>query len=332
MKKYIKKNLIIIFLFNISFLCSVCSAVKENKKPAYFKAEANTCSIGVYIYSDTIKKYNDNFRDLTETVDNIGINEVYLSFSDLSYERNKVKYKEKLNKLIRLFHKKNIDVAALSFGTPTLIFDKNRLREKSNNITEYNASSPKTSRFDAVTADLEPHMLKEHSRWKDKTSIYWTKNGYRTNNLKLLEKTFSALKNIKAGINKMPLSEAVPTFYLKHFGTADNMSLLAKYNNHGCDYVILMVYSNNFEKIVRFSKKALRSTEVKNSVVICVKTGKNTSGGGGSKTTLSGMNRDEFVNKMNNLIKLLNKYKSFRGISFFEFEGFIDILNIPGQN
>ncbi|MCP4179220.1 MAG: hypothetical protein GY756_15785 [bacterium] len=320
MKKSKFAQLILIILIGCMANAS-CAQVTKSE----FEYKKNY-KMGVYIYNRTIEKYHNNPEAIIDSCMEIGINEVYLSFSDNRYKKQHSTYKQLLNSLISAFHSKKIKVYALSFGTPTLIFKAYSLDRKLKNILKYNTESPKSAGFDGISADLEPHMLKENSKW-GKLPFYWSKTGYNSTNLNLLDLTLKACKTIKSKAGNLTVNEAIPSFYIKNFKT----DIINDFLNNGCDFIILMAYSRKLWKIIDMSTKALHSTNNNKSVMICIKTSSNTKGGGGEKTTFSGISKNELIKNIEHIIQTGSRFKSFRGVVFFEYDGLEKIWNSNNQ-
>lgn len=305
------------------FILFQFSCYSHELKNSDYLSKIGNYSVGVYIYNRTIEKYQNKPEELIKTCSEIGINEVYLSFSRKRFNTRFSQYKKLLNGFIKRFHQAKIKVYALSFSTPTIIFNERKTTDIISTILAYNDSSDEFSRFDGITADLEPHMLKESKKW-GKTPFYWTKDGYKGDNLKLLNLTFDVLRLIRKNTGTLQLSEAVPAFYLNNF---EEKHLLNQFINTGCNYVILMAYNRKTDKIIKMGKKALSSSTKPNSVVICVKTSIDTKGGGGGATTFHGITRVEMIKNIKRIVETLKGHAAFKGIAFFEYEGLINIWN-----
>ena len=93
-----------------------------------------------------------------------------------------------------------------------------------------------------------------------------------------------------------------------------------------CDFVVLMAYSDKPKKIFDYARDELKENKKKKSIMVAVKTSIKTKGGGGDSTSLHGAGLKNMIISLKDVIKKANKHSSFRGISFFEFEGMETML------
>ncbi|MEN8906467.1 MAG: hypothetical protein ABF289_10970 [Clostridiales bacterium] len=301
-------------------------AVKKQEKHLFDYEE-----VSVYIYKKTIDKYKANYDILAEECYMIGITNIYLSFSNNEFKKSD-EYSNEIHKLIKEFHNKGIKVSALSFQDSSFYYNEYLLYET---LLIYNKFNSQTNdieeRFDEISADLEPHILKESKKSIPNTYPYrWnTKNGYGIGmaNDNLMKQTLKILEEVKNLNSDIVLSESIGHFFHKHalngdmeVGTVNDFLKI-------CDKVIIMAYSNEPEKVIKFSEDELMASNKEKSIVIGIKTSINTFGGEGSSSSMNNNNRNDFINKVTTIMDSCDKYKSFRGIAFFEFDGLKQILD-----
>jgi hypothetical protein len=287
--------------------------------------------VGVYIYESTIDIYDSKYDVLAKECYMIGITHIYLSFS-INKSQESVEYSSKIHKLIKEFHNKGIKVSALCFQDLSFYYNKYLFYET---LLLYNKFNSQTNdieeRFDEINVDLEPHTMKKSKKSIPDTYPYrWdSKSGYgkgRSNDY-LMNQTLKMLKEIKDLNPDILLSEAIGHFYHKHAVNGDmEVGTVNDFLNI-CDKVTIMAYSNEPEKVIKFSKDELEAANKEKSIVIGIKTSINTFGGGGSSSSMNDNNRKEFIDKVTIITNSCDKYKSFRGIAFFEFSGLKQILD-----
>ena len=332
-RKSMKKKITYsVFLFIYGFCMVLYGVSLSDRQIERNQKKQNVSSLGVYIYSRSLEKYNTSKNEMLELCKEIGITEVYMSFSNKSFELDKSNYTKMLQEYIQLFHNNSIKVFALAYGEPDMIIDAEKMNRTTDNIIKYSSSAK--FKFDGVTADLEPHMLKKGSRWVGNTSIFWSKDGYGSTNIQLLKLSLERLSSIRKRLNqKLLFSEAVSWIYFKKFAPfidridKNAISLLNCYLSSGCDFITIMAYRDSPERVIKSAEYCLNSAKRAESVVVCVKTSIGTQGGGGKATSFYNMNRIELREAVCKISKTLGKSSSFRGIAFFEFSGLAAIWN-----
>ena len=290
---------------------------------------AKNLKFGVYIYRKTIEHYRNRQKELVKTCQTLGITEVYLSFSNKSFTAaTDSNYTRDLSKQIKIFHQHKIMVYALTLDNPLLIFDSNKAAKIVGNVLKFNQSVPADSRFDGISADLEPHMLKQKNpRYRGKTSRYWNRDHYGKNkdNEFLLQQTLKLIHKIAAEKTSLTLSQAVVYAFFSHYSRGELPSgKPGNFLKAGCDFILLMIYQNRIDKIISKAGKffnAAASSLPDKSVMITVKTSINTHGGEGSRTSFAGSNWTTFTADLQKLCDQLKDHKALRGIAFFEFNG-----------
>jgi hypothetical protein len=308
-------------------LTSVASAddVSESEikgRMSDLKGLVKEVDLGVYIYSRTLDAYAGKHKNLAARCTTLGITEIYLSFSSKSGTTDK-KYQKKIQQFIGALHKMNILVYA-SFLDHKILVGEKSLDEALQGFKAYNKTSLKSMRFDGICADIEPHIIKEGRGFPKTFQLRWDgKNGYGKglDNDLLVQQTVSLLEEVRKTLPDIALAQSIPHFFHHHAVNGDIEKGRVSDFLRPCDFVVLMAYSDQSTKILNFAKDELKDNMKKKSVMIAIKTSIKTKGGGGDSTSLHGAGWKKMILSLKDVIMQANKYSSFRGISFFEFEG-----------
>jgi hypothetical protein len=294
---------------------------------AELKSLVKGMDLGVYIYSRTLDTYAGQYKNLAERCTALGITEVYLSFSSKSGRSDK-KYQKKIQQFIGALHKQNILVYA-SFLDHKILVGEKPLGEALQGFEAYNKTSPKSTRFDGICADIEPHIIKKGRDFPETFKLRWDgKKGYGKglDNDLLVQQTISLLEEVRKTLPDIAFAQSIPHFFHHHAVNGDMEKGRVSDFLKPCDFVVLMAYSDQPKKIVKYARDELKDNKNKKSVMVAVKTSIKTKGGGGDSTSLHGAGWKKMILSLKEVIKDASKHSSFRGISFFEFEGLETML------
>ncbi|MFT5882744.1 MAG: hypothetical protein ACI9FG_001251 [Crocinitomicaceae bacterium] len=303
------------------------SETEVKERTSNLKHLVKGLDLGVYIYSRTLDTYVGKHKSLSERCSALGITEVYLSFSSKSGMKDK-KYQAKIQQFIGAFHEVNILVYA-SFLDHRILVGEKSLDESLQGFKSYNKSSKKSMRFDGICADIEPHIIKIGRNFPKTFKPRWDgKNGYGKglDNDLLVQQTISLLGDVREALPDISLAQSIPHFFHHHAVNGDMEKGRVSDFLTPCDFVVLMAYSDQSKKIFSYSKDELKDNKKKKSVMIAMKSSIKTKGGGGDSTSLHGAGWKNMILSLKDVIKNANKHSSFRGISFFEFEGLETML------
>ncbi|MES2308013.1 MAG: hypothetical protein V4507_04060 [Verrucomicrobiota bacterium] len=285
--------------------------------------------VGTYIYSRTVDAYAGKYDLMAEKVQILGITNVYLSFSLKKNEQDPL-YSEKIRTILQELHKRKISVSVETLNDPETYTVKGYVESTFQTIRNFNESAvDSSSKFDAISLDVEPHTLKEGRSLPKEYPFRWnseTGNGPGKANDLLMIETFSILKRARKEAGSLKISEAVAAFF--HERVEKGLLTVGKINDFlaEVDTVHVMSYFTTGEKIVESVDEELRAASREKSILVCVKTSLNTVNGGSNEaSSLSVGGWDSAVAVMKQVITTLKPYPSFRGVGYFEFQGLVDL-------
>ena len=281
---------------------------------------------GAYIYTKrSIADYTKEPEKLAARLKILGITDVYLACDKaLSGEDdNQLKWQRTF---IRTAHEYGMKVHALRLSSARLYVNNEKLYSDCKSIIDYNYSVKKTERFDGVSADLEPHIMKKgFVDYPKDFNLYWSNDNYGIgkDNDQLLKRTVEVMKIAKKELKPLTLNQAVGFFFqprvnngLLQHGGADEF---LKY----CDNIIVMAYNFRMTRIWEMAEPILKAAGDKTqSVSVCVKTSMETVGDEGPVTSLQPHGWNNLIKTMDFLIEKGSEYPTFRGVDIFEFQGF----------
>lgn len=277
----------------------------------------------VYIYqSITIKKYLNNPRDLVEKLTMLGFTDVYISYDKPSRSPHIPKsWYLTFNKLA---HKNGITIHALSLSNLRLYVSDEPINNALEEVKEFNNSVDASQRFDGISADLEPHLLKVNSidRPKGLTLAWQQKYGIGGDNDLLLKRTVEVMALAKKEMGSLILNQALGFFFQHPYDTG----LLSWGSAHQflqhCDYVVVMAYNYRAKRVIEMATPILTAAvDYPKSVSIAVNTSLNTLGDEGPLTSLQPQGWDNLINSLEYIITEAKKFHTFRGLDVFEFGG-----------
>ena len=284
-----------------------------------FKAEYRR---GVFMYDRTLSVYEKNPEKLAARCKILGLTDIYYSFSD-KHAADK-KYSGRAAVFTALFHKYGLKVHALKYDGAEAFASDSYVKKSAGTVLDYNQSVKPESRFDAVIADLEPHILKKGRSFVPvNLEHYWNNDGYGPgkSNDRLVKQALSILALAKQELNGLEIAEALGFFFESRYLKGELPS--ASINNFlgPCAFVTLMAYANKPEKIFRMSESQLKNSPRPGSVAVCLKTSVGTLNDDGIESSLQPQGWDKLIEAADYVTKEAGKYPAFRGIDFFEYAG-----------
>lgn len=283
---------------------------------------------GVYVYnSRSITTYLSNPDKLAARIALLGIKDVYLSATAASLTGADVTRYNWIKNFNQAAHEYGLKIWALRLANYNHFVNDNLILQDCAQVLAFNNGVAASQRFDAVSADWEPHVLKEGGNDTPSSLTYfWDSNnnyGIGNSNDLLLQRTHNMLSVAKNNLNGLPLNEAIHYMYQNNY----NAGLLS----HGstpqflqdCDFVTTMIYTDTREKVWQRGLSVIDSAnDYPSSVSICVKTSLNTYGDDGdASTSLYPQGWGYLVDAMHYFYSQGAVKPAFRGIDFFEFEG-----------
>lgn len=303
---------------------------KQLQRAAEFKKVLRTDEgyrSGVYIYTKrSINDYLATPDILAARLAVLGFTDVYLG-SEKALSGKSDDYLKWQKKFIEEAHLYGMKVHALRLSSARLYVDDIRVLEDCKLVNDYNYSVKKKQRFDGVSADLEPHILKKgFIDYPKGLTLYWdSKNNFgigKDNDL-LLKRTVEVMKMAQKELKPLPLSQALGFFFqprvdnglLKHGGAKEFLQY--------CNQLIVMAYNYKAERVFEMAKPILTAAGDKEKTVsVCVKTSLGTVGDEGPITSFQTHGWDYMINALQFLMNESSRFVSFRGIDIFEFQGF----------
>jgi hypothetical protein len=279
---------------------------------------------GVYVYARTMETYLGKYEDLVGKMQQLGISDIYLSFGKRNLQDPAAR--GNLRAFLRAAHQRGMRVEAATLTEMDVYFKKELVEENLGEVLKFNETSASVAeRFDGISLDVEPHMLKEGRtipkdypwRWNSETG-----KGPGKANDRLMGETMDILARAKNAARGLPLSEAVAQFFhdrvMSNELTVGRTTDFLKY----ADKLIIMAYSSQAEKIASYVAEELKATRQEKCLVVCVKTSANTFQGGDNATTsLSPEGWDKAIEKIRSVIASSQSSPAFRGIAYFEYQG-----------
>lgn len=320
------------------------SCTKESKTPAVYTIPGVTSAMrlranqfqkaietrdglglrsSVYIYaSTTIKKYIDNPKDLVDKLVILGFTDVYLSFVEYPHSLSipKMWYKT-FNKFA---HLNGIKVHSLSLSDFELYVSDEPIKEDVDLIKKYNKSVNTSQRFDGISADLEPHILKtDYAHRPEGLTLAWQKSyGIGKDNDLLLKRTVEVMALAKKEMGTLALSQALGFFFQHPYDTGLLSWGGAQQFLQHCNHVVVMAYNYQAKRVIEMATPVLTAaSQHPKSVSIAIKTSLNTVGGDGPLTSFQPQGWDNLITSLKYILAEAKKFESFRGVDVFEFNG-----------
>lgn len=284
------------------------------------------CRSGVYVYNGkSITTYINNPVKLAARIAILGIKDVYLSATSAALTGADAARYQWTRTFNQAAHEYGLKVWALRLANYNHFVNDNLILQDCAQILAFNSGVDVTQRFDGVSADWEPHVLKQGGGdTPSSLTNFWDSNnnyGIGNSNDLLLQRTHNMLALAKNNLNGLPLNEAIHYMYQNNYNTG-----LLSYGStpqflNDCNYVTVMSYTDTREKVWQRGLSVVESAiNYPKSVSICVKTSLNTYGDEPG-TSLQPLGWNYLVDAMYYFYSQGAVKPAFRGIDFFEFEG-----------
>ncbi|GEM_PF-479271 len=283
---------------------------------------------GVYVYdSKSITTYLTYPSKLAARLALLGLKDVYLSASKGAVDGSDATryiWTKNFNKAAHLY---GLTVWALRLTSTSAFVSDAAITDECTRILNFNLGLASNEKFDAVSADWEPHVLKQDGAdTPSGLQYYWDSNtnyGIGGSNDMLLKRTLDMFTLAKMSLGNLPINEAIHYMYQNNY----NSGLLSYGNTlqflNSCDYVTVMTYTDTKEKVWSRGISPVDNASGKpKKVSLCIKTSLNTYGDGGdTSTSLYPKGWDYLLESLSYFYSQGASKPGFRGIDFFEFEG-----------
>jgi len=308
---------------------------KQLNKALEFKQSIQTekgYSSSVYVYSKrSVKDYEREPNKLAARLSVLGFTDVYVSCEQAfaNDENARLSWQKTF---ISEAHKWGIKVHSLRLSSAKLFVSDQRVMDECKSVKDYNQSVVANERFDGISADLEPHILKKNfaDRPQGLTLTWDSKEnmGIGKDNDLLLKRTIDVLEMAQKEIKPLVLSEAIGFFVQSRVndGLVEHGSA-SEYLKF-CNSIIVMAYNNDMKRIWEMSKPAISAADDKpKSVSIAIKTSLGTFGDEGVTTSLQPGGWANLISSIKYIIEQGAYEKAFKGVDVFEYQGFEIMLN-----
>ncbi len=282
----------------------------------------------VYVYdSKSVTTFLDNPKQLAARIAMLGIKDVYLSASRNAMSGTDIIRTNWLKIFNKHAHEYGLKVWALRLASYAQFANDQLIIDECEQLLAYNNTVFPDERFDGVSADWEPHVLKEGGvNTPSGMNYFWdsSKNyGIGGSNDMLLKRTLEMLKLARANLNGLPLNEAIHYMYQNNFNSGNLSYGSTLQFLESCEFVTVMCYADTREKVWSRGLSPIENAKSKpGSVSICVKTSLNTYGDDGDVTTSLHLKGWTYlINALNYFYTEGATKPAFRGIDFFEYEG-----------
>jgi len=285
---------------------------------------------GVYIYRKTINdsQYADNPEKLAARAALLGFTDVYLGASTLIRNKEK-KQLEWVRRFNTAAHKYGLKVEVLNFSnTKYLYASPPPVARFTDEVEDYNNSVKVAERFDGLSADLEPHIMKKGHPERPANLLYeWDgENGWgKGKDNEMLQKlTLDAIASARKYLgNKLLFNQAIGSFVQKRYDKGETKWGSAHQYLKYCNWLIIMAYNYKPESVFSMSEPTLiNAEEFPKSISIAIKTSLDTYGSEGPVTSFMPQGWDYMINGISYIIDKASAYPSFRGLDIFEWKGF----------
>jgi hypothetical protein len=306
------------------------------QRAAQFKEALKTSEgfrSGVYIYPKrSIVDYEKNPETLAARLALLGFTDVYLGANRMitSGNLNEEKWVVAFNTQA---HELGMKVHLLSLSSSKLWVDNKKMLSDCNDFINFNYAHRKNVRFDGISADLEPHIMKKGhvDRPKELIPEWHGSDNYgvgRDNDL-LCRRMVEVMKKAKKELgNEGALSQAQGFFVQGRYDRGELSWGSAHQMLQYCDWLIIMAYNYRPQRIWDMAVPSLENAKnYPKSIGIAVKTSVDTYGSDGVATSLQPQGWDYMINAIRFLMEKGTEYKSFRGIDIFEFQGLEKMWN-----
>ena len=284
---------------------------------------------GVYIYDKrTVADYRKNPEELAARLALFGFTDVYLGVNRLltSGNSDEIKWVVTFNTTA---HELGMKVHLLSLSSSKLWIDNNKIVDDCRQFVDFNYINKKAVRFDGISADLEPHIMKKGHVERPKDLVWeWhgTDNyGIGKDNDLLCKRMVEVMQKARKELGKnFELSQAQGFFLQRRFDAGELSAGSAHQLLQSCSHLVVMAYNYQPQRVFEMAQPSLENADAHNftkSVSIAIKTSLDTYGSEGPVTSFQPQAWEYLIDAIRFLIKRGKEYSSFRGIDIFEFQG-----------
>lgn len=310
----------------------------EISKAASFRSDVSDKGFrtAVYVYTSTYEKYSMQPETLAARLALLGFKDVFLSAPSvalLGTSEIGLSRRDWTRRFITAVHGYSMKAYAMRISDVNIFLDETLVDPEVSGVMDYNGGSTSTAHFDGIVADLEPQMMKSGQAPAGSKYIWNGTSGYGKDgqNDNLVKIAIDRLTRADRLMGSLELDEA----YFCPLQQKYDLGLL----NWGsviqflgcCNHVNLMAYSNTSDKILSYANPCLNSAKAggyKKSIYITVKVAINTSGDNGdTSTSLQPSGWSGMLSTVKAVISAASLNASFRGMAFFQFDGFEQMLD-----
>jgi hypothetical protein len=282
----------------------------------------------VYVYdSKSVTGFLEKPKELAARIALLGIKDIYLSIGKNAMSGSDVVRTNWLRLFNKYAHEFGLKVWALRLASYAQFANDQLIIDECEQVIAYNNAVAPDERFDGVSADWEPHVLKEGGvNTPPGMNYFWdsSKNyGVGGSNDMLLKRTLEMLNLARANLYGLPLNEAIHYMYQNNFNSGNLSYGSTLQFLESCEFITVMCYTDTREKVWSRGLTPVENAKGKpGSVSICVKTSLNTYGDDGDVTTSLHLKGWTYlINALNYFYTQGATKPAFRGIDFFEYEG-----------
>lgn len=282
---------------------------------------------GVYIYQRrSVTDYQQNPEKLVARLALLGFTDIYLGVNRWlnSGNRDEEKWLTAFNTTAHGFGMK---VHILTLSSSKLWVDNKRIYDDVKNVIDFNYTNKKEVRFDGISADLEPHIMKKGHVERPKELLWeWhgTDNyGVGNDNDKLCERMVDVMARARKEMGKkLEFSQAQGFFIQGRYDKGELSWGSAHQMLEHVDQLIVMAYNFRPTRVLEMARPTLENAiKFPKSISIAVKTSLDTYGSEGPVTSFLPQGWDYMIEGLKFLVEKASEYPSFRGIDIFEFQG-----------
>lgn len=265
----------------------------------------------VYVYASSLEEYADAPDKLAARIALLGFRGVYLSPGG-----NRLTTQDQwLRTFISTCTGLGLDVYATYYEDPSVFASEAGAEACLDKVLTYNRSVSYEERFAGVSADLEPHIIKED------IGLGWTwdtdnHNGPGGQNDNLLKVTIDRLAYAKSKLYGLKLQEAIWWNYQNMYNDGRVANGDVNQFTSVCDWVSIMAYRNTTDGIWDACKPTMDACGTDKSVSICVKTATNDE----PVTSLMPNGWKALLETMETLKERGMEYGCFNGLDMFQYE------------
>ena len=265
----------------------------------------------VYVYASSLEKYADAPEKLAARISLLGFSGVYLSPGGTRLTTQD----QWLRTFISTCTGLGMEVYATYYEDPSVFASQAGADASLDKVLAYNRSVAYEERFAGVSADLEPHIIKED------IGLGWTwdtnnHNGPGGQNDNLLKVTIERLSYAKSKLYGLELQEAIWWNYQNMYDEGKITYGDINQFTGVCDWVSIMAYRNTTDGIWNASLPVLKACSGEDCVNICVKTATNDE----ASTTLMPNGWKALLETMGTLKQRGLGYDCFNGLDMFQYE------------